>query len=229
MFMGVFLWGMSALVVFEALKSFLPTKEWTDIYGLIEKFTLALCLFCFIVTIDIKIPAVLKDWWENRLEHLHILFKYFVIYASSLALVMGVLTLMYFLLERTGKINSSLLMDLANDADPNDRMRQLKLILEYSIPRFSLSLFTLCFLAPVIEETFFRRFLFVALRKKMDFIPALLISVICFMVVHPNIALGAIGGIYLGYVYEKGKSLPANILIHSTVNLTVITISMLLT
>ena len=62
----------------------------------------------------------------------------------------------------------------------------------------------------------------------MNFTLTLLISSVFFMAVHPNILLGAIGGIYLGYVYEKGKSLPANILLHSAVNLTVISISMIL-
>ena len=143
-------------------------------------------------------------------------------------LVMGVLLAIFILLAETGKIDYPTIMDLAADSDPEDKMVQLKFMLGNSMPRFTLSLVYMCVLAPIIEEVFFRRFLFVALRKKMSFIPALLISVIFFMAVHPNVASGAIGGIYLGYVYEKGKSLPANILIHSTVNLAVITISMML-
>ena len=226
--MGGFAWGMSALVVFEFLKPILPPKEWTDIYGLIERSALALCLVWFITAIGINIPAVMRDWWKCRAKHFQTVYKYFLVYLGFMVLVMGGLMLILVLLEETGKINSSVILGLANDPNPEDRMAQLKFLLENSIPRFALSLVSMCVLAPVIEEVFFRRFLFVALRKKMSFIPALLISVVFFMAVHPNVALGAIGGIYLGYVYEKGKSLPANMLIHSAVNLTVITISMML-
>lgn len=228
MIMGGFVWGMSSLVVYELLKSFLPPKKLMEVYGLSEKFVLALCLGWFIMALGINIPAVMRDWWKHRAKHLQVVLKYYVCYAGFTILVMGVLMVIVILFIETGKMDYSTILDSATDLNPNDKMVQLKFMLENSILRFTLSLATMCFLAPVIEEVFFRRFLFVALRKKMSFIPALLISVIFFMVVHPNVALGAIGGIYLGYVYEKGKSLPANILIHSTVNLTVITISMLL-
>ena len=227
--MGGFAWVMSALFVIEALKSFLPPKEWPEIYGFSEKFVLAICLAWFIMAIGINIPAVMRDWWKYKARHLQIVLKYYIYYDGSTILVMGALMTIVILLMQTGKIDYSTILDSATDLNPKDRMVQLKFLLENSIPRFSLSLVTTCFLAPVIEEIFFRRFLFVALRKKMSFIPALLITVIPFMAVHPNVALGAIGGIYLGYVYEKGKSLPANIFIHSAVNLTVIAISMIFT
>lgn len=219
---------MSPLFVIELLRSFLRPKEWTDVVIFSSQFISALCLGWFVIALGINIPAVMRDWWEHRIEHLRIVYKYFAIYVGFTILVMGVLMAIFILLLETGKINHSIIMDLATGSDPKDTMAQLKFMLENSISRFALSLVTMCFLAPIIEEIFFRRFLFVALRKKMSFIPALLISVIFFMAIHPNIALGAIGGIYLGYVYEKGKSLPANILIHSIVNLTVITISMIL-
>lgn len=227
--MGGFAWGMSALVVVEVLKSFLPPKEWLEVYGFSEKFVLAICLGWFITAIRINILAVMLGWWKYRAKHLQIVLKYYIYYIGFTILVMGALMGIIVLLMGTGKIDYSTILDSATDLNPKDRMVQLKFLLENSIPRFALSLVTTCFLAPVIEEIFFRRFLFVALRKKISFIPALLITAISFMAVHPNVALGAIGGIYLGYVYEKGKSLPANILIHSTINLTVIAISMILT
>lgn len=226
--MGGFVWFMSSLVVHELLKSFLPPKEWVDVGIFGAKLISALCLVWFVVALGINIPAVANDWWKYRARHLQIALKYFVVYAGFTILAMGLLTAIFILLEGTGRLNPSVIMDLAADPDPKDKMAQLKFMLENSVPRFILSLISMCILAPIIEEVFFRRFFFVALRKKMSFIPALLISVIFFTAVHPNVALGAIGGIYLGYVYEKGKSLPANILVHSIANLTVITISMVL-
>ncbi len=226
--MGGLIWIISALVGSDILKSFLPPKDWADVYGFIEKFTLALCLIGFIMAIGISIPAVLRNWWENKTKHLQIVFKYFIIYAGFMILVVGILVAIFILLEKMGGINPSIITNLARDTNSNDTITQLKVILKKSIPHFALSLFTMCILAPVIEEIFFRRFLFVALRKKMNFAISLFISSISFMAVHPNMALGAIGGIYLGYVYEKGKSLPANILIHSAVNLATITISMVI-
>jgi membrane protease YdiL (CAAX protease family) len=184
--------------------------------------------FWFVAALGINIPAVMRAWWKFRAKHLQIVFKYFVIYAGFTMLVMGVLLAVFVLLEETGMIASSVIVDLASDSDPKDKMVQLKFMLENSMPRFILSMVSMCVLAPIVEEVFFRRFLFVALRKKMSFIPALLISVIFFMAVHPDVALGAIGGIYLGYIYEKGKSLPANILIHSMVNFTVVALSIVL-
>lgn len=225
---GAVTWFMSSLTAVVMLKFFLPPKEWVDVGIFGAKLISALCLVWFVAAIGINIPAVMRDWWKHKAAHWRIVFKYFVIYAGFMILTMCVLAAIFILLEATGKIDFSTIMDLAAESDPKDTMVQLRFMLKNSISRFALSLITMCFLAPVTEEIFFRRFLFVALRKKMSFVPALLISAVFFMAVHPNIALGAIGGIYLGYVYEKGKSLPANILIHSTVNLVVITISMIL-
>lgn len=225
---GGVIWVLSSVISIIILKPFLPVKEWTDVCGAGAKLISAMSLAYFTNEIGINIYAVMRAWWQNRVQHLQIVVRYFLFYAGFMLLAMGVLVAALMLLGKTGLIDPSL-FDLAGSNDPNDKMAQLKFMLGKSIPRFAVSLFSMCVLAPVIEEVYFRRFLFVALRKKMNFIPALLISSILFMAVHPNVALGAVAGIYLGYVYEKGKSLPANILIHSAVNLTVITISMLLT
>lgn len=219
---------MSSFIAIVILKPFLPAKEWMDVYELGAKLISGICLVYFTRAIGINPYAVLQDWWKDRTKHLQLVVRYFAVYAGFMLLVMGILVAVFILFERTGMINSSLTVLTGNTA-PNDKLVRLKFLLESSIPRFTLSLVSICILAPVIEEVFFRRFLFVALRKRMNFILALLISSVLFTTVHPNVALGAIGGIYLGYVYEKGKSLPANILIHSIVNLTVVTISMILT
>lgn len=224
---GVF-WVLSAFIVFEILRHFFPPKEWMEVGKLVEKFALGLCLLYFIRELGINIYAVMQDWQKNRNKHLQIAVRYFLIYAGFMILAISVLVTIFILFEKTGMIEPSITANLAGKPDLCDGMGELKFLLENSIPRFILSLVSMCILAPIIEEIFFRRFLFVALRKKMNFTLALLISSILFMAVHPNMLLGAIGGIYLGYVYEKGKSLPANILIHSAVNFVTIAISMIM-
>lgn len=224
---GGVIWVLASIIAFAVLKPFLPAKEWADVYAAVAKFISAMCLAYFAKEVGINISAVLRDWWRNRAQHLQIVIRYFLVYAGFLLLILGALAVALISLEKTGLIAPALI-DLAGNTELNGKMAQLRVIMERSIPRFAISLLSMCVLAPVIEEVYFRRFLFVSLRKKVNFVPALLISSILFMAVHPNLALGAVGGIYLGYIYEKGKSLPANILIHSVVNFITITIGMML-
>ena len=225
---GGIIWLLSGAIVTRIFGPYFPVKELKEVYILGAKLLQALCLAGLISLIGLDIPTVIRNWLSQWREHLRIVLRYYVVYAGFLLLIVGVLSAILILLVKTGAINYSTLIDSAAEPDIKDRMVRLKFLLENSIPLFTVSLIHMCILGPVIEEIFFRRFLFVALRKKMNFAMALFISSAFFMAVHPNIALGALGGIYLGYVYEKGKSLPANILIHSITNLTVITISMML-
>lgn len=226
--MGGFIWLLSGIIMAEIFSPYLPVKELKEVYILGAKLLQTLCLIGLISVIGIDIPTVIRNWLSQWREHLRIVLRYYVVYAGFLILIMAVLSAILILLVETGAINYSTFIDSVAEPDIKDRMVRLKFLLDNSIPLFIVSLIYMCILGPVIEEIFFRRFLFVALRKKMNFAPALFTSSVFFMAVHPNIALGAIGGIYLGYVYEKGKSLPANMLIHSITNLTVITISMFL-
>ncbi len=225
---GGAIWLLSSVLIVAVFRGLLSPKEWSDIYGAAEKSILAVCLFFFARSLGVKIFETLRDWWRDRADHLRIVLRYFGVYAGSLAAVVVALAAIFLLLEKAGQIDYETILKLAEEPDPVDKATRLKLLLDTSVPRFLLSLATTCLLAPLIEETFFRRFFFVALRKRMTFAPALLISTAAFMAVHPNVALGAIGGIYLGYVYEKGKSLPANILIHALVNSIVTSVSLVL-
>jgi membrane protease YdiL (CAAX protease family) len=216
---GGCVWFFSSIIVFEIFRPFFSPKEWEDLYIFGAKLLQALCLGSFIVLIGIDVPRVIHDWLKQWREHLHIVNKYFAVYVGGLLAVLAIGVIIFILLEKIGRIDLAVMETVDDIANSNNKILHLKQLFQTSIPLFILSLGTICVLAPIIEEIFFRRFLFVALRKNMDFIWALLISAILFMLVHRNIAQGAIGGIYLGYVYEKGKSLPANILIHGMVNL----------
>jgi len=149
-------WFMSSFIAVAILKSFLPPKEWVDVGIFGAKFISALCLVWFVMALGINIPAVMGDWWKCRAKHLQTVFKYFVIYAGFTALVMIVLMIIFILFEKTGKINLSIILDLATNSNPKDKMVQLKFMLENSILRFILSLVSMCILAPIIEEVFFR-------------------------------------------------------------------------
>ena len=216
-----------SLLVFAALRYFLPSKEYEDVYVFVSQIALTLCLFLFIREIGINILAVMRDWWKNKTEHLRIVVKYCLFYFGLTAAVVGVLLAATLLLDKAGMISLSASMGAFKAATP-DTMGSLKSIMVKSPPRFILSLLAMCVFAPIIEEVFFRRFLFVALRKGMNFAPSLLISSVLFSLLHPSVIQGALGGLYLGYVYEKGKSLPANILIHSMVNIATIVVTLLI-
>jgi len=225
--MGGVVWFFSSIIVVAILKPSFPPKEWEDVYILGAKLLQALCLVSFIAVIGINIPVVVHNWLKQWREHLRVVAKYFGIYAGVLAGVVAVGGIILVLLEKTGRIDPGVVKAIDEAAEANDKILYLKRMFQASVPRFILSLGTMCVLAPIIEEIFFRRFLFVALRKRINFVWALVISAALFTIVHSNIALGAIGGIYLGYVYEKGKSLPANILIHGMANFTVTVVSMM--
>lgn len=176
------------------------------------------CLLWFILAIGIRIPETIARWRREWREHLRIANRYFLLYAGGMALVVAILSAIYLGLEAAGLISAGLADALEGAAGAGGGVSELRSLLGSSVVRFAMSVLVACGIAPIIEEVFFRRFLFVALRKRMAFVWALLLTTITFMSVHTNPALGAIGGIYLGYVYEKGKSLPANILVHACVN-----------
>ncbi len=82
---------------------------------------------------------------------------------------------------------------------------------------------TLCFVAPVAEEIFFRRFVFVSLRKRCDKVCAITWSAVIFGVVHfEGFIVAAVMGAFLAYVYEKEERLVIPILIHVLKNITAV-------
>lgn len=225
---GGAVWLLSSAWIVAAFRGLLPPKEWQDVYGFLEKTSLAFCLLAFIWHLGVSIRDTLAVWWRDRAAHLRIILRYFGVYFGALLAVVTVLLAIFLALEKSGHIDYATILTMAEEPDSVDKTSRLRLLLMISQPRFFLSLFATCVIAPIIEEVFFRRLFFGALRERMTFAPALLLSTVAFMTVHQNIALGAIGGLYLGYVYEKGRSLPANIVIHMMANATVTGISLAL-
>ena len=86
--------------------------------------------------------------------------------------------------------------------------------------RFFFTLLSFCVLAPAGEELLFRRIIYTTLRKKMSFLRALFISSVFFAVTHGAAApLVFPASLLLGYVYEKKRRLPVNIMLHALINL----------
>lgn len=83
------------------------------------------------------------------------------------------------------------------------------------------------FIGPVIEEVFFRGFLYSAFKKNWGVLPALFISSFLFSIVHMQlysfIPLMIIGWL-LAYIFEKTKSLFPAIFLHGVYNLILILI-----
>ncbi|MGC9070416.1 MAG: CPBP family intramembrane glutamic endopeptidase [Elusimicrobiales bacterium] len=89
----------------------------------------------------------------------------------------------------------------------------------YKKTDFCLYVFSLCVLTPVTEEIFYRRFLYVALRKKFSFKLSMLICSLIFAFLHfPEIIVSFFAGCLLCYAYEREGNLSVPIIIHSIKN-----------
>lgn len=76
--------------------------------------------------------------------------------------------------------------------------------------------------APVVEELFFRGFLYPALRRRLGVAGGIVLSAVIFGLFHANVWLffpTAIIGIILAYLYEREGSLGPPIVLHSLNNL----------
>jgi uncharacterized protein len=88
-------------------------------------------------------------------------------------------------------------------------------------------LIVVAFIGPVIEEVFFRGFLYSAFKKNWGVLPALFLSSVLFSIVHLQlysfVPLMIIGWL-LAYIFEKTKSLFPAIFLHGVYNLILILI-----
>ena len=93
---------------------------------------------------------------------------------------------------------------------------------------FFSSLLAAVVLAPISEETYFRGYLYPALRNRMNMPLAMLLDGLIFASFHllPGWQYGfasrAIGGMGLSYLYEKTGSLYSSMLVHAVFNLGII-------
>ena len=76
-----------------------------------------------------------------------------------------------------------------------------------------------CFLAPALEEIFFRGIVYESLKSRFTIRTATAVSALIFAIGHVNnFAMSFVAGLYLAFVYEKERNLSAAITVHSALN-----------
>jgi membrane protease YdiL (CAAX protease family) len=77
-------------------------------------------------------------------------------------------------------------------------------------------------ITPIKEEVIIRRFIYISLRNKFGFIISTFISSLLFSIMHADIIKAFLYSVAASYIYEKHSKLNINIMIHSIINLFVI-------
>lgn len=161
-------------------------------------------------------PA-LRDWREHLAGDALEALKYFGVYALLIGCMAGAAML---LLRYDHAGVTAAMKRVAPD---NGQYTEAAGVMASSVPRFSVLSAAIFLLGPVGEELFFRRILYVSLRKRMRFAAALLVSSSLFAAVHLTAALFVFPvGLLLGWVYEKRRRLPVNIMLHAMINVFVL-------
>ncbi len=164
--------------------------------------------------LGVDFGAVRQDWSAGLGKDAAAALKYYVFYlliiGTMLALATGV--------TRFTSLHSA---DLVRDLGARNALYDsARAVMRTSGLRFSFLLFSFCVLAPIGEELLFRRIIYTTLRKKMSFPRALFISSVIFSATHGTAALLVFPvSLLLGYVYEKRRRLPVNIILHALINL----------
>jgi membrane protease YdiL (CAAX protease family) len=161
--------------------------------------------------------AVLRDWREHLGGDALAALKYFAVYALLIGCMVGggLLLLRY---DHAGV--TAAMKHVAPDQGPYVETAG---IMTSSAPRFAFLALAILVLAPLGEELFFRRILYVFLRQRMGFALALALSSALFAAVHVSAALFVFPvGLLMGWVYEKRRRLPVNVMLHALINLFVL-------
>jgi hypothetical protein len=89
-------------------------------------------------------------------------------------------------------------------------------------------IFSIVFLAPVVEELFFRGYLLYKLRLKINLKFAIVVSSIFFAILHQNILGTFVFAVVMAFIYIKSNSLLIPMIVHSINNALAIFLSILL-
>jgi len=162
--------------------------------------------------------GALEGWRRGAVADLGKAAGYFGGYALVLCCLFGVLYGAYCLF---GPGVTEVMRPLsAKNGLENTQLHSLALFFRL---RLLLVLFSACVLAPVVEEVFFRRIVFVTLRLRKGFWFSALCSSLLFSLFHGLAAPIILPvGLYFCWVYERERRLSVNILLHALVNLSMI-------
>ncbi|MBI5745073.1 MAG: CPBP family intramembrane metalloprotease [Elusimicrobia bacterium] len=172
--------------------------------------------------IDLKGTAA--DYRRNLAGDLKLTVKYYAVYLGTGLALLAILTAGAMALMNFGTINMTGIADVSGPAPA--RASEIFYLRELSAEppvKFALYLLATCLLIPIEEEIFFRRFLYVSLRRRMSLFLAILTSSLLFGAVHLNAGpvFAVVIGAFLAWVYERHRRLPVIIMLHGLINLTV--------
>lgn len=105
---------------------------------------------------------------------------------------------------------------------PEELVQGIPNIFGYGIGGIILAIFVVSIIAPIAEETFFRGFVYPALRKKLGVWAGIWTTALIFALFHARVWMiipVAAMGAALGLLYEQEKSLGPPIMLHSLNNL----------
>lgn len=164
-----------------------------------------------------------EDWRRNALRDLGSALMYYGVYLLIIAALLALAHFLGLFTKTPDWTNIGVL-------DPQKaRDNALLAVLSASKPRFLLMLFGICVVTPLGEELLYRRMLYVSLRKRMGFLKSLFASSVIFSAAHTSASLAVFPiSLLLGYVYEKKRRLPANIILHGLINLFATAVHLLL-
>ena len=172
----------------------------------------------------VSLPGALADWRLNAGRDLKKAAGYFGGYALVLFCIGAALLAAYYLF---GNRIEAVMKPLSDQNGAENGL--LKGIALGSLPRLLLVLFSACILTPVVEEAFFRRIVFTAIRLRSGFWFSAFCSSLLFSLFHGLAAPVILPvGLYLCWVYEKERRLPVTIFLHSLVNLSMLALKVLI-
>lgn len=149
---------------------------------------------------------------------------YFLGYAVLLAGIAAALYAGYYLLgDRL--VAAMRPLDVRNTAENLALYRQAV----SARPSFLLALISACVVAPAVEETFFRRIVYTTIRLKNGFWASAFWSGLLFALFHGEGAPIIFPvGVYLAWVYERERRLSLNIMLHVLINVSMISLKVLI-
>lgn len=163
--------------------------------------------------------AALADWRRNFAADALKGFKYFGGYLLVLGSIVAVLFSAYLLFGEQA-VESAAQPMIARGAKEAAMFQTAAA----SPLRLLLAVLGACVLAPVVEELFFRRIFYTAVRARNGFWFSAFWSGLFFALGHGWSAPALLPvGIYFCWVYERERRLPVNIIMHSLVNILMIT------
>jgi len=164
--------------------------------------------------LGIKLKPVWRDWNAKAGSDALAALKYGGIYLLLIAIMLAAAMLAIHFYGGTGA-------GMVRSFGAREEMYvSARGVMDTSRLRFAFLLFTFCVLAPIGEELFFRRIVYATMRKKLSFMRALFASSVIFAATHGAASLMVFPvSLLMGYVYEKKRRLPVNIMLHGLINL----------